>query len=238
MLQRLISGKLPAHPDFVRSRTRHGDVEAWQSWLSQHANALEMGPVTAVPVAFVLPPGTLALGPRRFVLGVMVPSLDRAGRPHPLIAYQQAHPRWVRRHFEDQHEQPRDWLFWLARAVARHMALRGIADMQALKWSVDALWQLHAPSWRALGWGASRQQPTHVDCARAHALLGRWAQPAYSDDRAGPAQGLSGVRHLPWADWPQRLHRSDACTAFWQQDAAGGYVNASTRLEPLWRGQS
>jgi hypothetical protein len=43
-----------------------------------------------------------------------------------------------------------------------------------------------------------------------------------------------GVRHLPWADWPGRLHAAGAESAFWQQDAAGGFVNAGTRLAQLW----
>lgn len=242
MLQPLIShylisppaiwGKLPGHADFVRSGVRHGESEAWQSWLAEHAivapAAQDMA--ASLPAAFVLPPGTLICAPRRFVLGVIVLSADRAGRSHALLVYQQAHPRWVRRHFQGQAAQPRDWLFWLARAVGRHLGAQAPGEIHTLARSVHALWRLHAPDWRQLGHAAAAEPPD-AKHARALALLNRYAGPASADHAA---QSLDGVRHLPWTDWPERLSGACAQSAFWQQDAAGGFVNAATRLADLW----
>ena len=62
------------------------------------------------------------------------------------------------------------------------------------------------------------------------------------------ARRLAGVRFLPWPDWPDRLCEARSAAtfqlpgarrfegAFWQQDDAGGFVNAAVRLEALWNG--
>ncbi|MEJ8827317.1 type VI secretion system-associated protein TagF [Variovorax humicola] len=228
-----IWGKLPAHADFVRSGVRHGESEGWQSWLAEHAVAGAMKGIASLPVAFVLPPRSLAFAPRDFVGGVVAPSSDRTGRRHALLVYQRAHPRWVQPHFEAQAVEPCDWLFWLARAVQRHVAVHALGDLQALERSVQALWQLHMPGRRLPG-----QTATAAGLPQAKdvlAVLDRCTGPAHAGDAV---QDLSGVRHLPWADWPGRLHGARAQSAFWQQDAAGGFVNAGTRLANLWRTES
>lgn len=215
-----IWGKLQGHADFVRSGMRHGESEGWQPWLARHAGIVEtldaQSPV--LPASFVLPPGTLPFAPRRFVLGAIVPSADRAGRRHALLVYQQAQPSWVERYFDAQARQPCDWLFWLSRAVAR--AVEG--DLHPFERSVHALWQAH-------------ESPLDDSAVQVRMRLQRDAQ-SREAGAADPAAGLVGVRHLPWADWPARLHRGDgsAPCAFWQQDAMGGFVNASHRLDDLW----
>ena len=250
MLQRLIAsrlitppaiwGKLPGHADFVRSGMRHGESEGWQPWLAQQGRLDAAGRSTpagtALPAAFVLPPGTLGFARRRFVVGVITPSMDKVGRQHALLVYQLAHPRWIRRHFDPQALQPHDWLFWLARAVARHTGPQGIADIKALERTVLALWRLHAPSvgqlWGRTG-GAVKLDSAEARGQAAQDLLDRLGGFEPADD---PAAQLHGVRFFPWADWPQRLFKARGEGTFWQQDAAGGYVNAAARLPMLWGG--
>lgn len=227
-----IWGKLPGHADFVRSGMRHGESEGWRPWLAQHAGMASAPTMGGPPVAFVLPPGTLPFAPHRFVVGVITPSGDRVGRRHALLVYQLAHRRWVEAHFTQQAAHSSDWLFWLARAVERHTGPTRTTEVHALERAVQALWELHAPGWRAL---ASRGQESSHRVARRNALsnaaLVQLAGPARSDD---PGMCLQGVRYLPWADWPQRLFKVRARSAFWQQDAAGGFVNAASRFSGLW----
>lgn len=248
MLQRLLAsalitppaiwGKLPAHADFVGTRSSVRHRAAWSEWLQAQGEAV-LGDdgdaeARALPTVFVLPPGALPFAPRRFVVGVVAASCDRLGRPHPLVIYHEAHPRWVARHFAQQAREPNDWFFWLARIVIRHGSLFDAADVRTLERMVNALWGLHAPTWLELatagGRGALAPAP-----ARVQALLDRMAGPVRRDD---PGRRFWGVRHLPWTDWPQRLRRHPCESVFWQQDARGRYVNASDRLDTLWGGLS
>lgn len=227
-----IWGKLPGHADFVRSGVRHGEPDAWMPWLAQqcrHAGADATARAMAIPVAFVLPPGTLAFARRRFVLGVIVPSVDKVGRHHPLLVYQLAHPRWTQAHFGAQVQEPLDWLFWLARAVARHACAQGAADLRVLERTVRALWRAQqSQDGRA---GLKDESNRAHRRRQMQALLERGAGPALPDD---PAAALQGVRFLPWADWPNRLQGARAEMAFWQQDAQGRFVGAANRLQKLW----
>jgi type VI secretion system protein ImpM len=226
-----IWGKLPAHPDFIRSGMRHGESEGWRPWLVRHGRPLQSTPTEPVraatglvPAAFVLQPGTLAFAPRQFVMGVIVPCADRLGRQHPLLVYQLARARWVRRYFAAQAQQPRDWLFWLSRAVGQHLADPGCPDIRALHREVHALWAGHAPRWPDLVQPGGSLKPgtagRHTDAAR---------------ERASHCESRSGKARLPWTDWPQGLHRPNARSAFWQQDDDGGYSNADVDLQRLWR---
>jgi type VI secretion system protein ImpM len=238
--QRLITppaiwGKLPGHADFVRSGVRHGESEGWQTWLAEHAVVGPTHGVASLPAAFVLPPGSLAFAPWHFVLGVITPSEDRTGRRHPLLIYQRAHARWVRRHFDAQARNPREWLFWLARAVGRHAAVRASGELRTLERAAQVLWQLHGPDWRELGWAAPGDTSPDVN-SPSLAALDRCIGLAPVDEST---RKFVGVRYLPWGDWPARLHGgASAQAAFWQQDATGGFVNASTRLADLWRSQT
>jgi type VI secretion system protein ImpM len=222
-----IWGKLPGHADFVRSGMRPGESAAWMPWLAQqsrNAGADATVRAVAVPVAFVLPPGTLAFARRRFVLGVIAPSIDGVGRHHPLVVYQQAHPLWVMRHFEAQLRQPLNWQFWLARAVARHTRAQGHPDIRALEMTVQALWESSCKIEEDFAGQRVR---------RMQVLLDRWAGPAPAND---PAAQWHGVRYLPWVDWPQRLQGVRAESAFWQQDAEGRFIGAANKLQKLWGG--
>lgn len=225
-------GKLPAHADFVRSGMRHGESEGWQPWLAENASAAESDSAAVLPAAFVLTPGTLSFAPRHFVLGVIRPSADSMGRRHAFLVYQKAHPRWVRRHFAVQANQPLDWLFWLARVVARHTGAGEKGELQPLRRSIHALWRLHAPNWRELVGRRARREAVEAAGAQAAAVIERWAEPAPGHD---PVQDLRGVRFLRWADWPGRLQNEAGSHAFWQQDGSGGFVNAADRLPDLWR---
>ncbi|MDQ0015744.1 type VI secretion system protein ImpM [Variovorax boronicumulans] len=234
MLSRLIApwrtsppaiwGRLPGYTDIVCSGVRHGEGQAWTQWFAAHgldADIEATARATSVPVAFALPPGTLPFARRRFVLGVIALSVDRDGRPRPLVIYQQQLPRQAMRHFEAQLRQPLDWQFWLARAVARQ-ACMGLADIQALKATLHAL--------RA----ESRELEKNFSVQRV-----RWMQ-ALLDQRTGPAPRndpaaeLHGVRYLPWADWPHRLQGVRAESAFWQQDVNGRFIGAANKLIRLW----
>lgn len=237
-----IWGKLPAHADFVRSGVRHGEADGWARWLAgipvpPHDPGMPLDAHRAVPVSFVLPPGALAFAPRRFVLGVIAPSVDRVGRRHPLLVYQLARRSWVMQHLAPS--QPRDWLFWLARAVARHAQRSAQADMRSLHDCVQGLWQLHEEAY------ATRQPQSQNVQSEPHATppldaaLGRDAERLLAARIAssGPEDitaGLHGVRYLPWSDWPQRLWAVPSAGAFWQQDERGGYLNAASRLQQLW----
>ncbi|MFM9922910.1 type VI secretion system-associated protein TagF [Variovorax sp. H27-G14] len=223
-------GKLPGHSDFVRSGVRRGEQEAWVSWLDEqdiHAGGPAAITARAGPIAFVLPPDTLAFARRRFVVGVIAPSTDRVGRHHPVVVYQQARPRWVQKHFEAQLRQPRDWQFWLTRALARHARAGGPADLKATVWTVRALWRNQRQACIATG----DEAQADVHARRACALLDRGAGAAPSYDISAQ---LHGVRYLPWADWPQRLSGAGVESAFWQQDAQGRFVGAANRLHRLW----
>lgn len=229
-----IWGKLPGHADFVRSGMRHGESEGWRPWLAQHGGMASAPKTQGPPAAFVLPPGTLPFAPHRFVVGVITPSGDRVGRHHALLVYQLAHRRWVEGNFAQNAAPSSDWLFWLARAVERHTGPTRSVQVNALERTVQALWKLHAPGWRALT--SHGQESSHrigQRSALSDATLAQLAGPARSDD---PGMRLQGVCYLPWADWPQRLFTARAENAFWQQDAVGGFVNASNRLSSLWEG--
>lgn len=233
-----ICGKLPHHADFVRSGMRHGELEAWASWLDDQRGAANAKAATnALPVAFVLPPGNLAFARRRFVLGVMAPSVDKVRRLHPLVVYQQAHPRWVLRHFEAQWRQPCDWQFWLARALARHTWEEGPAELSATACTVKALWRDQKHASAAVRIAIRDRDRTEIEARnhRTQELLDRCAGAAPRDD---PAAQLHGVCHLPWADWPQRLSGARVESAFWQQDAQGRFVGAANGLHKLWGGLS
>ncbi|MBO9647897.1 MAG: type VI secretion system-associated protein TagF [Variovorax sp.] len=230
-----IWGKLPGHADFVRSGVRHGEGEGWQSWLAEHAAMDTVDVAASLPAAFVLPPRSVTFAPRHFMLGVIAPSEDRAGRRHALLVYQRAHPRWVHRYFQAQAGRQRDWLFWLARTMSKHLTVIGLGELRALERSVHALWQLHRPEWRELGQTGAAAKSQDKRDEFAAMLLDRCTAANTVAPADDAAHGLNGVRYLPWADWPGRLHGIRAQGVFWQQDAVGGFVNAGTRLADLWR---
>lgn len=141
-----------------------------------------------------------------------------------------AHPRWTQAHFTAQLQEPLDWQFWLARAVARHTCAQGLADLRALERTVRGLWRAQqSRDGRAEPEEGSRE----LRGKQTQALLDRWAGPPLPND---PAAALQGVRFLPWPDWPGRLQGPRAEMAFWQQDAQGRFIGAAHRLQKLWGG--
>lgn len=232
-----IWGRLPSHSDRVCSGMRIGEDEAWRNWLAMQGAVVRAGgPVlstAALPTVFVLPPGSLSKAIQRFAVGVIVPSMDGLGRRHVLIVYQLAALRWVNRHFVLHAQYPCDWLFWLCRALSRHVASAGAADVWTLARAVDELWQIYAPACTGSGLWRRQNEASSLRSERMQAMLEcLFELPVMKD----PSAYMMGARHLPWPDWPQCLqHQSvNVPSAFWQQDAHGGFVNAARRLDMLW----
>lgn len=244
-----IWGKLSGHADFVRFGTGQGEIEAWRAWLAQEARrcTLSVGDKAGqslsgaerrpgLPVAFVLPPGTLPFARRQCVLGVIATSGDSLGHRHPLVVYQAARPSWIRRHFENHAAQPRDWQFWLARMLGRHLAAASPANIRTLAIAVRALWDEQSraggtpglPPGPAFANASGRDDPSGH---RMQAVIDRWTAPRPAID---PVAHVRGVRFLPWSDWPDRTWSAHAGSAFWQQDAEGRFVDASHRLQATW----
>jgi type VI secretion system protein ImpM len=82
-------GKLPARGDFVRSGLPRDFIDAWDCWLSEimstsreSAGDAWLPAFLEAPVwRFALPPGLCG---ESAVIGLMMPSVDRAGRYFPL----------------------------------------------------------------------------------------------------------------------------------------------------------
>ncbi len=82
-------GKLPARADFVRSGLPRDFTDAWDAWLSEVMSASKetagdawLPAFLEAPVwRFLLPPGLCGA---HAVIGLMLPSVDRAGRYFPL----------------------------------------------------------------------------------------------------------------------------------------------------------
>lgn len=232
-----IWGKLPGHADFVRHGVRRGEGAAWQAWLGREG-ALQTSHgkrAARIPISFIVPPGSLPFARRRFVLGAMLASHDRVGRPCPLVVYQIAHPQWTRAylHALDRDEGwQTDWVFQLTRLLAGHFRLAE-PRIEPLAHAVDAAWHDVAPS---------PHGALAVSRIQAHALsLARLPRPANlrepSTDASlpDPAADLQGTHFFPWTDWPDRLMRSAPKAVFWRQDAAGGFLDVGERLQALWK---
>ena len=235
-----IWGKLPAHGDFVRHRMRRGEGSAWQAWLGAEGGlaAANNPRATQVPIAFVLPPGTLPFAKRAFVLGAMLASRDRVGRPSPLLLYQAAHPRWMSAYLLELARAERgpmqDWLFYLTRLLAWHASRAEPSRLTELAHALDAAWRRRAPG-----------VPAALDLSHLHDHAARLArmpldfglqEPGF-DARWDPAGDLQGAQVLPWADWPQRQLGAPAASAFWQQDADGGFIATAEHLQDIWNEQ-
>jgi len=250
-----IWGKLPSHGDFLRHGVTPAQAQDWQAWVarvwhfrhhtdsSQHARALRKPKVGwlqleaqtrgsvdlgAVPVAFVMLPGALPFAPRHYLQGVILDSEDSVGRACPIVIYQQVARGWMERLLTEQLASPeKNLLYWLSRVAARTHAAQ--ADWTDLTRAVDELWQLHCPGWQQWLSLAPPRANLHA-CAQ---VLQRYCP----SDSMDAAMGLSGVRSLPWRNWPERVLRPQRpVSAYWQQDIAGGYVNASESLLTLWKG--
>lgn len=247
-----IWGKLPSQGDFLRHRTTAAQARGWQDWVhrewsqrpgaqqaqQRHANAgSEAGRVALapratlldladLPVAFVMQPGSLPFSPRHCVQGVVVASSDLSGRPCPLIFFQPVAPAWLRRswHHHPSIQPDGDVLYWLSRVAALVHAEGG--DWQAVVQCVDALgerFRCDARHW----FGRPLPAPSRREL---DALLRSHG----AGEAIDPTANLQGVKHMPWADWPDPVLRTRKPTnAFWQLDARGGYINAGEDLHQL-----
>lgn len=197
-----------------------------------------------LPWCFVLPPGSLPFAANEHVIGVWMASFDKIGRVYPLVMLQTASPRWIKQYFQNHAQQPRDWLFAAARAMAHvvhteeieldrpgpqesQRSQQGQPDHVAtLVVQLEQLWALCQPARRGL-FGGKKKLPDDDD------IQSRIPTPHPKD----PVQRLHGVRYLPWADWPQCLIDGDRepiqRAAFWQQDLQGRFVGAATRIQDV-----
>ena len=212
------------------SSPKHKQAQAKAGWMqldAPHAHP-DLG---VVPVAFVLPPGALSFSPKQYVQGVMIPSEDKIGRASPFIVYQQVSRNWLARTWARNNTENlvaapgQNLLYWWARIAARMHGTQ--SDFAHCCQAVDAVWQLHAPSWPQL-MGAA---PTILPSDQVQHALG----PYRLRDEADCAWGLQGVQQLPWHNWPDRIcAAASPQAAFWQQDMHGAYVNAADNLLDLW----
>ncbi|WP_211460490.1 TagF domain-containing protein [Collimonas silvisoli] len=228
-------------PKAAVSRRLKADASLWHD-LNQPASFSEeiVQPTVGhagLPWCFVLPPGSLLFAAKEHVIGVWMASSDKVGRQYPLLMIQTAAPRWIRQHFASHTQQPCDWLFAVARAMARTVyadetqvdkptgGAQAPDHLTALTTQLDALWQTMRPGWRQMLGGSAAA----FDLAGAQALIGA----PHPED---PVRHLDGVRYLPWANWPQQLTSSGAAPslrpAFWQQDMKGRFVAAAVNLNP------
>lgn len=197
-----------------------------------------------LPWCFVLPPGSLPFAEREHVIGVWMSSFDKVGRVYPLVMLRTASPRWIKQYFQNHVQQPCDWLFAAARAMAhmvyaeeaaldrpdhpqRQHSEQGQSDhLATLMGQLEQIWELYQPAWLGL-FGGKKKSPEHNG---VHSFI-----PApHPED---PVQRLHGVRYLPWSDWPQRLTNGELDlsqrAAFWQQDLRGRFVGAATRMQDV-----
>ncbi len=186
-----------------------------------------------LPWCFVLPPGSLSFSAKDYVIGVWMASSDKVGRHYPLVMIQTATPRWIKQHFSTHPQQPCEWLFTVARAMAKMVYAdetqmdRPTGDgqprdhLQALTTQLDQLWRTMRPGRQGL---FGRSVPL-FDAVQAQEIIG---EPHPAD----PILYLDGVRYLPWANWPKKLTESLPQPAFWQQDLMGRFVAAAVSLNP------
>lgn len=190
-----------------------------------------------LPWCFVLPPGSLPFAEKEHVIGVWMASSDLVGRQYPLVMMQTAAPRWIKQYFSSHTGQPCDWLFAVARAMAKAVyadetwadrpadKMQPTDNLATLTTQLDGLWHAMRPGWREL-LGCSAAP---FDLASAQATIG-------DPHPADPVRYLDGVRYLPWANWPQHLTASLTNAvpqpAFWQQDLKGRFVAAALSLKP------
>ncbi|TDM06848.1 MAG: hypothetical protein C4K60_14355 [Ideonella sp. MAG2] len=254
-----IWGKVPSHSDFINVNTLIQDTQAWAAWVAhqwqtpsppaakrkpQDQGWMSLSPephsyadLSQIPVAFMLP-APADQGGEQFWRGVLVTSRDRIGRPHPLIVYQRASPRWLRRLPSPNpaaatpdwtHTQPaqesQDLLYWLARVLARWQAHHD--TLGTLSRAIASLNQLHAPGLRQLlGDG-----PSVVAPARLHELVNSLGR---DDDIPDAMDSIDSVRHLLSAGQRRAPSPAQSC-GFWILDSGGERLRQTTRWSDLWK---
>lgn len=188
-----------------------------------------------LPWCFVLPPGTLPFATKEHVIGVWMMSSDKVARQYPLVMIQTASPRWIKQYFSQHTQQPCEWLYAAARAMAKAVYAdetqvdRPTGDgqlqdnLQTLVTQLNAMWHTMRPGWGDVFGGVARKSATSFDSMQAQEIIG-------APHPADPVRHLDGVRFLPWNNWPQKLTASQPQPAYWQQDLQGRFVAATVNL--------
>ncbi|SEJ77204.1 type VI secretion system-associated protein TagF [Achromobacter sp. NFACC18-2] len=238
-------GKLPAYGDFLRQGAPLDVQQAWRQWLEGPLReawlASGLAQAHALPWSFVLRPGCLRFSGDRYVAGVYARSQDKFGREHPFLMWFLLAPASVSS-LLSTHDNP---LFCLARLLHGHLAAPGVAASgvaasgvaasgvaasgvttprrPALVDQINRLWR---PG-RAGVLGALRRRKDAPDFAAARG----WADGWPSDTRE---DGLAGVPHAPWRNWPATVFEDLSQAWYWQQDVQAGYVSflSVTAAEP------
>jgi type VI secretion system protein ImpM len=277
-------GKFPTSSDFISFGIKSDHALSWTNWLSSHAppviqpktkqsssRALHTFPWTnldtkfnGIPsneqaVCFMLQPNELFFARNKYVIGVILHSVDKTGRKHPFIVYSLANRRWLKLYWERDHHNAKDWQFWLCQLIqcAFEKSLDLIdadLDVDALSkannqlqsqllQSIQQLWHLHSPGWSQFLYfsvkrPSSQQCQDIIDAFLQMSKISSSLSPAQIDSSMDkqtqtPLNLLKGVQRMPWADWPYRMWRARSTNAFWQQDAQGRYIGASERLSHL-----
>lgn len=235
-----IWGKLPTHADYLHHKACAEIARDWQAWLSRFSpppqrsriagwTRLEPAPPDprSVPVGFVLPPGTLAFAGPRYVAGVMAGSFDSVGRAHPLLVWRCVDAQWL----DAQAVPGLPWWHAQAQLLERLSLLASALEEEGqhaeLAWDWSRLCDL----------AAQLDAAPPVDAHELQSWLVRRLPP--SQETPPPLMLLShrlhGVRHMPWAQWPEGKHAAARHAAFWQQDGEGGIVAAASTLAGIFR---
>ncbi|MFJ3461306.1 type VI secretion system-associated protein TagF [Achromobacter spanius] len=206
-------GKLPAYGDFLRQGAPTDVQEAWRQWLrGPFLQARQVPPAAhayAMPWCFVLAPGCVPFSRERYVAGVYAPSQDKFGREHPFLLWFQLAPANVSA-LLSTHDNA---LFCLSRLLRSHVATplgRGASLVE----QINRLWR---PGGAGL-WSVLRRRRGAQDFSAARGWADGWPADMRED-------GLAGVPHAPWRNWPATVFADQAQAWYWQQDVQAGYVS-------------
>jgi len=209
-------GKLPAYGDFLRQGASSEMQEAWRRWLQgPFQGARRVSPAAGaytMPWSFVLAPGCVPFSRDRYVAGVYTPSQDKFGREHPFLLWFQLAPANVSA-LLSTHDNA---LFCLSRLLRSHVAAQAtqLARGASLVEQINRLWR---PGGTSL-WSVLRRRKARQDFSAARAWADGWPAGVRED-------GLAGVPHAPWRNWPASVFGDHAQAWYWQQDVQAGYVS-------------
>lgn len=180
----------------------------------------------SVPVGFVLPPGTLAFAGLRYVAGVMADSFDSVGRSHPLLVWRCVDARWLR----EQTPPGLPWWHAQAQLLERLSHLASVAEDEDQ--NAELVWDWS----RLCDLAAQLDASPPADAHKLQSWLVRRLSPQQTvPPLMPPSHHLHGVRHMPWAQWPEGEHAVARHAAFWQQDGDGRIVAAAATLAGVFR---
>ncbi len=209
-------GKLPAYGDFLRQGASADVQQAWRHWLQgpfQEAwrESLQVD-AYHMPWSFVLRPGCVAFSRDRYVAGVYAPSRDKFGREHPFLMWFQLSPAGVST-LLGAHDNA---LFCLSRLLRSHLAAPAMPAARGVG-LVDQINRLWRPGGSGV-LGALRRRKEVRDLSTARSWADGWPSEVRDD-------GLAGVPHAPWRNWPSTVFEDHGLAWYWQQDVQAGYVS-------------